>query len=97
MADLLGLGIWLGGGALLGLAFFGSLRWTLARLPASRRPGLTLAASLAARWALLAGALVAVVRLGGWPAAAATTAGLLAARWFLAWPVLAAGGRRAEG
>lgn len=94
MDDLIVLAIAAGAGVLLGLAFFGSLRWTLARLPASRRPWLALAASLALRWTLLGAALALVVRLGGWTGAVAATAGLVAGRHLTLRNVLAAPERR---
>jgi F1F0 ATPase subunit 2 len=97
MQDLLALAVYLAAGALLGLAFFGSLRWTLTRLATARRPRLALAAALLVRWALLGGALVLAVRLGGWAGTAATMAGLVAARYLLTWRTLGAAGRRAEG
>jgi F1F0 ATPase subunit 2 len=57
---ILWLGVGLGAGGLLGLAFFGGLMWTTRRLTTSRRPALLLAGSLVVRMTLVAVGFVVV-------------------------------------
>lgn len=47
-------------GLVAGAVFFGGLRWTLSRLPTTRRPLLLTVASFLVRTAVVAGVLVAV-------------------------------------
>jgi F1F0 ATPase subunit 2 len=54
--------IGVGGGACLGLAFFGALWWTTQRLVTARVPGLLLAGSLIARLGILALGLIVLAR-----------------------------------
>lgn len=69
----------LAAGALAGLAFFGGLAATVARLPTSARPAGLLVVSVLVRFAALAAVLVGVALLGPTPLLAAV-AGLLATR-----------------
>ena len=54
------LGLGLGAGGLLGLAFFGGLMWTTRRLATVERPALLLAGSLVVRMTLVAVGFVLV-------------------------------------
>ena len=67
-------------GAGIGTLYFVGLWRTVRALPRQDRPGLTVLASFAARFALAAAVFVFLARAGGWPAAAAGLAGFLAAR-----------------
>jgi F1F0 ATPase subunit 2 len=86
----------LGAGALLGAAYLGALWWTVRRLPAARRPGLLLMASLAARLTLLLGGLWWVAD-GRWAVLAAGVAGFVLVRTVLVrrWGPSAVTGRAA--
>jgi F1F0 ATPase subunit 2 len=93
MADAavwMGAAVWTGaafaGGALLGLAYFAGLWWTVARARHARRPQALLAASFFVRAALTVGALLLimgddVVRL------VAALAGFLLMRTLVLWRV----------
>jgi F1F0 ATPase subunit 2 len=70
-------------GLVLGALFFGGLRWTVARVPHARSPGLLVALSLALRLAAVASGLVALLRLWGWVAGVAALFGMLVARTVL--------------
>lgn len=67
-------------GLVLGVAFFEGLRWTVERIPTSRRPALLVTSSFVLRVAVLGAALALLTRAGGWLAAVAATAGILLAR-----------------
>lgn len=86
----------LGAGALLGSVYLGALWWTVRRLPAARRPGLLLVASLAVRLTLLLGGLGWVAD-GRWPVLAAGVVGFVLVRTVLVrrWGPAAATGRAA--
>lgn len=76
MGDLL---VGLGAGALAGAAFFGGLRWTVARLTVVRRPVLLAATSFLLRSALLVSVFLVMVD-GALLRALAGLGGLLAVR-----------------
>jgi len=91
----------LSAGALLGLAYFGGLWWSLQRLP---QGGLTrgwLALSFAVRMVVVLAGFGVMVRLGGWWPPLLGLAGFLATRAILVhrwgpWPLADSTDRRKE-
>jgi F1F0 ATPase subunit 2 len=67
-------------GVLLGVAFFGSLRWVVGRLVSARRPALWMLGSLVVRIGLAMGAFV-LLSQGRWDRTIAALAGFMAGRW----------------
>ena len=66
-------------GVLLGLAFFGSLRWVVGRLMAARRPAVWMLGSAVVRIAVMLAALL-VIGQGRWERMVAVLAGFLVGR-----------------
>jgi F1F0 ATPase subunit 2 len=66
-------------GVLLGLAFFGSLRWVVGRVIAARRPAVWMVGSAIVRVAVVVAALV-VIGQGRWERMVAVLAGFLVGR-----------------
>jgi len=74
----------LGVGLALGWLHFGALWRTLSALPKARMPGLLMAASLIARFAVLLAGFYLLARWGGWLALAGALIGVVAVRaWLL--------------
>jgi len=70
------------GGGLIGLLYFGTLWWTVRRLPSARHPAMLVAGSFVIRGAAAAGGIV-VVSGGQLLALVAAVAGFLAGRTIL--------------
>ena len=66
-------------GVLLGLAYFGSLRWVVGRLMAARRPAVWMLGSAVVRIAVMLAALL-VIGQGRWERMVAVLAGFLVGR-----------------
>lgn len=66
-------------GVLLGLAFFGSLRWVVGRLITARRPAVWMVGSAVVRIAVMVAALL-VIGQGRWERMVAVLAGFLVGR-----------------
>jgi F1F0 ATPase subunit 2 len=66
-------------GVLLGLAFFGSLRWVVGRLITARRPAVWMLGSAVVRIAVMLAALL-VIGQGRWERMVAVLAGFLVGR-----------------
>lgn len=66
-------------GILVGLAFFGSLRWVVSRLPGARAPGLWVAGSATVRVGLVVLAFY-LIGQGQWQRMVAALAGFLIGR-----------------
>ena len=73
-------------GFVVGVAFFGGLRWTVSRLEHARRPVLLVAVSFLIRVAVVAGAVIAVGR-GSLSRVLAAVAGLLVVRTVMVYAV----------
>lgn len=67
-------------GVLLGVGFFGSLRWVVGRLVSARWPALWMLGSMVVRIGLAMGAFV-LLSQGRWDRMIAALAGFLAGRW----------------
>ncbi|NGP54498.1 ATP synthase subunit I [Thioalkalivibrio sp. XN8] len=74
------LGVAAAAGLVVGLAFYGALGWTAARLATSPNPGRLMLASMLLRFAFVLGCLYAVAIAGGWTHLLATAGGLAVAR-----------------
>jgi F1F0 ATPase subunit 2 len=66
-------------GVLLGLAFFGSLRWVVGRLLAARQPAVWMVGSAVVRITVMVAALL-VIGQGRWERMVAVLAGFLVGR-----------------
>ena len=73
-------------GLALGLFFFAGLRFTVVRLPRSRRPALLLAVSFLLRLSIVLTGFLLVLQ-GDWRNAVAALCGLLAGRFLILRPI----------
>ncbi|EMP56523.1 F1/F0 ATPase, Methanosarcina type subunit 2 [Marinobacter santoriniensis NKSG1] len=76
-------GIYLAGGAVLGLAFLWGLWLTVQKLPTTRHPALLVFASLILRFAISLAGFYVIVQMGSWDQILVAVAGFTLPRLFL--------------